>query len=280
MHRAPTETIKKTGGSMVNEIPILLKTTHSDSELQERLQWFRQQPGCSWMLTQSEEEVAELTLTRQGVFLTNGTEKLSFHPSMALIRLINILRGGSDRYLEATQLKAGDTIIDATLGLGTDALIGAWAVGDKGSVLACEQSSILAALVKDGLNHFQELIPNAKNKEKQDSWAALAQAARQVEVHWGEHGEFFGRIPSRSVDVVYFDPMFRHTRKQSDSIQPLHQWSEHSPLDQEAVVEACRIARNRVVLKERKNSSEFRRLGFEILLGGRYSPVDYGIILV
>ncbi|MDR3540592.1 MAG: class I SAM-dependent methyltransferase [Desulfosporosinus sp.] len=265
---------------MVREIPILIKTTHSDIKLQERLQWFSQQPGCSWRLTRSGEEVAELIITRQGVFLTDGKEKLSFHPSMALIRLINILRGESDRYLEATQLKAGDVLIDATLGLGTDALIGAWAVGDKGSVLALEQSPIIAALVQDGLNHFKEIIPNAKNEEKQDSWFALGQAARQIKVHWREHREFFSSIPSRSVDVVYFDPMFRRTRKQSDSIQPLHQWSDHSPLDQEAVLEACRIARHRVVLKERKNSNEFRRLGFEILLGGRYSPVDYGIIIV
>ena len=266
---------------MFTEIPIHIKTTHSDPELQERLDWFCQQPGCNWTLTQSgEAELPELTLTRGGVFLTNGIERLSFHPSMALIRLINLLRGGSDRYLEATQLKAGDMLIDATLGLGTDALIGAWAVGETGSVLAIEQSPILAAMVQDGLNNFKEIIPNAKNKDKQDTWLALAQAAQQIDVRWGEHREYFSSIPSSSVDVVYFDPMFRHTRIQSDSIQPLHQWSDHSPLDHEAVLEACRIARHRVVLKERKNSPEFRRLGFEILLGGRYSPVDYGIILV
>ena len=266
--------------AIVSEIPILITTTHADSELQARLDWFLKQPGCNWTLSQSGDEGSELTITRSGVFLTNGTEKLSFHPSMALIRLINLLRGESDRYLEATQLKAGDSLIDATLGLGTDALIGAWAVGEKGSVLAIEQSPILAAIVHDGLNHFKEIIPNAKNEDKQEAWAALAQASRQIDVHWGEHREFFSRIPSNSVDIVYFDPMFRHTRQQSDSIQPLHQWSDHSPLDHEAVLEACRIARHRVVLKERKNSSEFQRLGFEILLGGRYSPVDYGIILV
>jgi hypothetical protein len=265
---------------MLNEIPILIKTTHSDSKLIERLRWFCQQPGCNWTLSQSGAESSELNITRRGVFLTNGTEQLAFHPSMALIRLINLLRGGSDRFLEATQLQIGDSLIDATLGLGTDALIGAWAVGDKGRVLAIEQSPILAAMVQDGLNHFQELITDAKNADKQEAWAALAQAAQQIEVHWGEHRNFLSRIPSNSVDVVYFDPMFRHTRKQSDSIQPLHQWSDHSPLQPKAVLEACRIARQRVVLKERKNSSEFSRLGFEILLGGRYSPVDYGIIFI
>lgn len=266
---------------MLNEKPILIKITHSDSELLKRLAWFHQQSGCNWTMTRSEEgDLPELTITRHGVFLKNGAEQLSFHPSMALIRLINLLRGRSDRYLEATQLKAGDSLIDATLGFGTDALIGASAVGEKGSVLAIEQSPILAAFVHDGLNHFTEIIPNSKNKDKQDAWAALARASRRIEVRWGEHREYLKHIPSRSVNVVYFDPMFRHTCKQSDSILPLHWWSDHTPLNHEAVLEGCRVARNRVVLKERKNSSEFRRLGFDILLGGRYSSVDYGVILV
>lgn len=267
---------------MFSEIPIFIKTTHSDSKLQKRLVWFLQQPGCDWALTQSEgEKLPELTISRRGgVFLTKGTERLFFHPSMAIIRLINLLRGGSDRYLEATQLKNGNVLMDATLGLGTDALIGAWAVGETGNVLAIEQSPILAALVHDGLSHITEIIPCNKNRDKQDAWAAIAQAARQIDVRWGEHRTFFKSISSDSVDVVYFDPMFRQTYKPSDSIQALHQWSNHRPLDQESILEACRIARHRVVLKERKNSSEFRRLGFEIMQGGQYSPVDYGVISV
>lgn len=266
---------------MASELPIYIKTTHSDLKLQKRLDWFLQQPGCNWTLTQSgEAELPELVITRRGVFLKNGAEQLSFHPSMAIIRLINLLRGGVDRYLEATQLKPGDTLIDATLGFGTDALIGAWAVGEKGSVLAMEQSPILAAFIQDGLKHFTEIIPDAKYKEKQAVWAALARASRRIEVCWGEHRMYFKHIPSRSVDVVYFDPMFRHTCKRSDSMLPLHQWSDHSPLDHKAIHEACRIARKRVVLKERKNSSEFQRLNFKILIGGQYSPVDYGVILV
>lgn len=266
---------------MLKEKPILIKLSQTDPEILKRLAWFQQQPGCNWTIKRSGQgDLPELTITRQGVFLTNGVKQLAFHPSMAIIRLINLLRGGTDRYLEATQLKAGDSLIDTTLGFGTDALIGAWAVGEKGSVLAIEQSPILAAFVHDGLNHFTEIIPNAKNKVKQDAWVTLARASRQIEVRWGEHREYLKHIPSSSVNVVYFDPMFRSTCKQSDSILPLHRWSDHNPLDHEAVLEACRVARNRVVLKERKNSSEFRRLGFDILLGGRYSSVDYGIILV
>jgi len=266
---------------MLTEKPILIKLTHSDAELLDRLAWFKQQPGCNWTITRSgAEDSPDLTISRQGVFLNTGTKQLSFHPSMAIIRLLNLLRGGFDRYLEATELTAGDSLIDATLGFGTDALIGAWAVGETGRVLGIEQSPILAAFVQDGLSHFTEIVRKAHNKDKQDTWAALARASRQIEVGWGEHCEYLRQIPSRSVDVVYFDPMFRDTCRKSDSVVPLHRWSNHNPLDQEAVFEACRVARNRVVLKERKDSPEFRRLGFDILLGGRYSPIDYGVILV
>lgn len=266
---------------MLHEKPVLIKLMHADPELLNRLAWFQLQPGCNWAIARSgEQELPELTITRKGVFLTNGAKQLPFHPSMALIRLMNLLSGRSDRYLEATQLKAGDSLIDATLGLGTEALLGAWAVGEKGSVLAFEQSPILAAFVQDGLNHFTELVPKAKNITKQMAWNALARVSERIEVRWGGHLESLKHLPSRSVNVVYFDPMFRYTCKQSDSMVPLHRWSDHNPLNQEAIFEACRVARNRVVLKERKNSSEFQRLGFDIVRGGQYSAVDYGVISV
>ncbi|MDO0821321.1 class I SAM-dependent methyltransferase [Desulfosporosinus nitroreducens] len=266
---------------MFSESPILIRKSHLDSELQERLEWFLQQPGCNWTLARSEKgDQPELTITRRGVFLHNGRSRIAFHPSMAVIRLLNLLRGGYDRYLDATQLRDGDSLIDATLGLGTDTLIGAWAVGKSGNVQAIEKSPILAAIVQDGLNHFTKIIPGSKSKDKQDTWYALTQAAQRIKVCCGEHRDYLSCIPDNSVDVVYFDPMFRNTCKKSDSIQPLHNWSNHSPLEHKSILEACRIARRRVVLKERKNSSEFQRLGFEILLGGKYSPVDYGVIII
>jgi len=104
---------------MFSESPILIRKTHLDSELQERLEWFLQQPGCNWTLARSEKgDQPELAITRRGVFLLNGRSRIAFHPSMAVIRLMNLLRGGNDRFLDATQLKDGDSLIDATLGLG------------------------------------------------------------------------------------------------------------------------------------------------------------------
>ncbi|WP_242833057.1 class I SAM-dependent methyltransferase [Desulfosporosinus acidiphilus] len=207
-------------------------------------------------------------------------ERITFHPSMALIRAMNILGGSSDRFLAAAQLGLGDFFLDATLGLASDSLIAALAVGDHGRVLGLEKSPILAVVMQDGLKHFGEHSFNVKTEPKKQAWLSLVQAARRIEVQWADHGEFLSHCPSESFDVIYFDPMFRKTFHESASIQPLHQWSEHSPLDLQTVREACRVARKRVVLKERKDSAEFKRLGFDVLPGGRYSSVDYGVILV
>jgi hypothetical protein len=255
--------------------------------LQEKLAWFMQQPGCSWqeanlpLQIQTGAGLSVLNITRRGVFLHDGEENLHFHPNMALLRLVNILKGEPDRYLQATGLRAGDTLLDLTLGLGSDALVGSWAVGASGKVTGVELSPVISALVKDGL---QSLVEAAQTRcatpAKKMAWEALSGAAGRIEVVWADHFAYLCRQPSRSADVIFFDPMFRSTRQQSVSIRPLHFWSDHRSLRREVIQEARRVARRCLVLKERKGSAEFSRLGFKIMPGGRYSPVDYGLIQV
>ncbi|KLU59054.1 ribosomal RNA small subunit methyltransferase J [Peptococcaceae bacterium CEB3] len=283
------------------EISVLIHTVHPDQRLAEKARWFQRQPGIRWLEPPARRAESaglaavpgafpsgpgetpsgpgELKITRSGVFLTVSGESLYFHPSMALLRLLNIGRGEPDRFLEACGLRTGDSLFDATLGLGSDALVGAWAVGSTGSVRAVERSGILAALVGDGLNDLRRTTAGmGKNPEKERAWDRLREAAGRIEVLWGDHLEVLRNMPDRAVDVVYFDPMFRHTRSRSAAIQPLQRWAEKEPLSRESVREACRAARKRVVMKERKGSPEFDRLGFEVFSGGRYSSVDFGIV--
>jgi hypothetical protein len=89
---------------------------------------------------------------------------------------------------------------------------------------------------------------------------------------------FLRQAPSESFDVVYFDPFFRVSVKGADQLAPLRVTGDLNSLDMEAVREACRVARRRVVVKERKGSREFARLGFERVTGGRYARVAFGVI--
>lgn len=262
---------------------ISYKISQSNKLLNDKLLWFMKQPGIRLIAADSEsykENVPILSITKKRTVIVCGQEKLFFHPSMALLRLMNILKGNKDRFLQAVNLKSGDTFLDATMGLASDTLIGAWAVGNKGKVLAVEHSPLITALVKDGLYSIASIKPSKiKNPLKEEAWTQLIKVSQRIKVYCSDHYEYISKLPDSSVDVIYFDPMFRKTLEKSASIKPVKTWSNPQPLKKETILEACRVAKRRVVLKERKNSSEFHRLGFKkILNNGKYSPIDFGII--
>lgn len=263
----------------MDTIPVSVRLTHpADPELAAKLDWFMAQPGCDFRINEP-DLMPLLNITRKGIFLDDGELRLSFHPNMALIRVLQGLRGEHDRFLAATGIKPGQTFLDATLGLGTDALVAAWKVGEKGKVIAFENSPLIAALIKEGLYALKnKQLPSINNPVKYQAWLELIKASQRINVKWEDHTKGLAALPDSSVDVIYFDPMFRRTREQSSGILPLHAWSDHRPLSKEAIKEAFRVAKLRIVLKERKGSQEFSRLGFQIFDGGRYSQVDYGII--
>ena len=88
--------------------------------------------------------------------------------------------------------------------------------------------------------------------------------------------------PDNSFDIVYFDPMFRHALLDSKNLSPLRQLADNDPVSLEAINEAKRVAKYRVVFKENSRSLEFARLGFEKICGVKIRPNSlwcYGIKL-
>ena len=198
--------------------------------------------------------------------LATVDNEIFFHPSLAHLRIKNSLKGEGDRLIEAMGLQAGMKVLDCTLGLGADAIVESFAVGEEGSVVALEVNTYLAAVVGHGLQNF---IDNNDN---------VVQAMRSVEVVNADYIDFLKDAVDDSFDVVYFDPMFRHPLERSTALNPLRDIADHRAVTLEAVAEACRVAKYRVVLKENAKSLEFKRLGFKRICGGRYSPIHYGVI--
>jgi 16S rRNA (guanine1516-N2)-methyltransferase len=220
-----------------------------------------------------------LKISGKQLVLEHGGQTLFFHPSMALLRMINIRRGEGDRFLAAAGITPGDVFVDATMGLAADTLIAAWAVGEKGKVVALESSPLIHILIREGLARLAQIRPfSLKNTEKAEAWRELAAAARRVETRCCEHTQYLQALPEASVDIIYFDPMFRETVSSSSAIKPLRNWSFPDPLQQEAVREARRVGRKRLVLKEKRNGGEFARLGFTLVAGSKYNPVAFGTI--
>lgn len=192
-------------------------------------------------------------------------EAMQFHPSMAFVRAKRLLKGESDPMLDAARVSPGDVIIDCTAGLGSDSALFALAAGPGGRVLALEESLPLWGLLREGFAYY---ISGVKEFDE---------ALRRIEAKRAEHLEVLRGMPDKSADIVYFDPMFRDPIEESSAISPLRSYANNGALAYEAIEEACRVARKTVVLKEKKGSGEFERLGFEAA-SRSHTKIMYGVI--
>ncbi len=199
-----------------------------------------------------------------------GENRFIFHRGMAELRILNFLRSGNDPMIAAMGLERGMSVLDCTLGLAADALVAAYALGPDGRILGLEASPVVAALTKWGLARLSE--------DSSDARMETRLSASRIHVVRADHGSYLEKLPDQSFDVVYFDPMFRRPKKASAGIQPLRFFADSRPLTHDTLQQAKRVARNRVVVKEAHASPEFDRLGIRRFGGGRYSPVQYGIL--
>ncbi|SHE40502.1 Putative SAM-dependent methyltransferase [Desulforamulus putei DSM 12395] len=209
---------------------------------------------------------AILLVSQDKLSMVIDGKELFFHPGLAKLRIKEIQSGKTDQMIRAMNLKEGDSLLDCTLGLAADALVASYVVGPRGTVIGLEDAAPVAEIVRRGLQSYTGEKPELLN------------AMRRIQVVHTDHLTYLKNLPAGSFDVVYFDPMFRVAREKSSSMAPLRPFANNSPLAKEAVAEAVRVARKRVVMKENRGSEEFQRLNFHRIQGGRYSPVAYGII--
>lgn len=209
---------------------------------------------------------AVLVAYPQELKLNSSAGEMFFHPNMSQLRVKNLRKGEKDHMSEAMGLQEGMKVLDCTLGFGADAIVASFGVGETGQVVGVESSPLIAAVTGHGLQHF---LPGNY---------PLYAAMRRIEVVNMDYLDFLRQQPDNSYDVVYFDPMFRKPLTASNGISPLRSVANHEPLSLEAVKEAQRVARYRVVMKEASGSEEFSRLGFSTIMGGKYSKVHYGVL--
>ncbi|MDM5298454.1 class I SAM-dependent methyltransferase [Bacillus pumilus] len=201
-------------------------------------------------------------------YQSNG-EKFFFHPSSAMFRVKRILRGEKDPLIEAAQLMPGDSFLDCTLGLGSDAITASCAVGNTGEVVGIEKNPITALLVREGLRTWETGVIEAD------------EAMKQISVISGDSIEQLKKLPNRSFDVVYFDPMFEETIRESSSIAPLRQVAEHHFDHDVAMQEAMRVARKRVVLKDHWKSTRFTAKSYQFqVIKRKTAQFHYGYIVI
>ena len=212
-------------------------------------------------------DVLLLTDKEMRYFPQAAIAPIFFHPSTAAIRIKRLLNGELDPLLELADIKPGDSILDCTAGLASDAIVFSYAVGCSGKVIALESEPVLVSILQAGLaSYHSEIEP-------------INEAMRRVDVKQAEHYTYMKAMEDCSVDIVYFDPMFRSPIEQSNAISPLREIANGRAIQLDTIEEARRVARNKIILKEHKDSDEFTRLGFEV----PYRPqtkIAYGVIVL
>jgi 16S rRNA (guanine1516-N2)-methyltransferase len=190
---------------------------------------------------------------------------LFFHPSTALLRIKRLMKAESDVLTDISGAGEGDCILDCTAGLASDAIVFSYVVGARGQVTALESEPALALIVSEGLQRYES------------DYASMNEAMRRIQLVRTNHLDYIRALPDRSVDIVYFDPMFRSPVEESSSISPLREIANAHPLNLVSIEEARRIARKTVVMKEHRDSGEFARLGFA-KKSRSHSNIAYGVI--
>ncbi|MDA8213015.1 MAG: class I SAM-dependent methyltransferase [Clostridia bacterium] len=259
---------------------VVTTSLEPDSVVQERARWWAETLKCPLIPRNRDLEssralnrVAETTnadviivVGRKATRLLVGEQEFHFHPSMAKLRVQALARGQVDQLISAGGIDQGSSFLDCTLGLAADAIVASYVAGSSGKVVGLESQALLAALAEEGLHNYA------------DGDRQLLEAMGRIKVVHTQAESYLTRLPDETFDVVYFDPMFRHTRKKSPAMDILRLLGNPTPLSGEVVREALRVARYRVVVKEGRGCRVFEELGISRIVGGKYSPVAYGVL--
>lgn len=147
-----------------------------------------------------------LVITTEGLRLAVPGAGRGYWPSGMLHR--RTARGADDRLIAAVNLAPGARVLDATLGLGHDALLMARA---GWRVLGCEKTPALLYFTQDGLRRHDP------------------EAARRITVRCADHRALIAQQPA--VDAVYFDPMFpAHRPGRNNTMEPLRACAVPDPI--------------------------------------------------
>ena len=217
----------------------------------------------------SDKRVADLLREAIGApVLVLGSRRADLHErgrtyratvGMAFLRVLRLRKGETDPLVANAALRPGDSVLDATLGLGGDALVCAQVTGSP--VLGLEMNPTIAAFTQAALRRLPR---------------QAREPARLIHVIRADHREWLKRQPTGSFDVVLLDPMFRRTGDAAPLFELLRAHAEHSPLDPQTLREAQRVARRGVLVKDAARGEELERLGLVPRLSRRSASIAFG----
>lgn len=177
---------------------------------------------------------AVIVFEDDGVRLADVGADLAFHPGMAQQRIDRLQRGEPDALVEIAELEPGLRVVDATLGLGRDALVAAFVLGPSGRVVGLEANAVLYAFASEGLRGYVERHH-------------LAPRIAPISVRHADALAWL-RTTTERFDVVVLDPMFARPKAADPGFELLRRHAVGDPVTDELIA-AARHRADRVVVK-------------------------------
>ena len=206
-----------------------------------------------------------LVVERENLALWIAGQRFCYHPNMAKLRVHALRQNRKDALIEALQIAPGASVLDCTCGLGGDAVVAAYVAGPEGRVRALEAAPLLALLVEHGMASYSL----ADDPD-------LGLAMRRVEVRRADFATYLREEADAAWDVVYFDPMFDESIAHARGLDLVRCLARSGGPASADLHEARRVARCRVVMKDRRPGRTLARLGFAKI--GESRRVCYGVL--
>lgn len=197
------------------------------------------------------------------VKFVNKKSEFFYHPSISKIRYNNYESSENDYLIKSIDASIQETVLDLTMGLGSEALFMANYVQ---KVTGVEASFPLYLVVKEGLSNY---------KFKQE-W--MKSAAKKVNIINNNYKNFLKDIKDETYDIVYCDPMFENPQMKSSSLNSIRQLAVYDKISQVDFDHMLRIAKKRVVIKAREKDSLWDSFTFDEITGSKNSGVYFGVI--
>lgn len=255
---------------------MIVTTTYEPSDrVVERSKRLSEELKCKWVPRQKNSMHKLNSLYQDScIFVVSNQEikyfhrqqpPLFFHPSTALVRVKRLIQGEQDTLIKYSDFAVGESLLDCTAGMASDSIVFSYFGGAASEITALESEFIPYLILREGLKSYNSDI------------LELNEAMRRIRLKQVDHLSYLKQQPDKSIDIIYFDPMFRTPIEDSSALSPLRSVANHQPLHLESIEQARRVARKTVVIKEQRESEEFDRLGFTEV-HKTYSKIAYGVI--
>ena len=184
---------------------------------------------------------------KQLPYYWNGGEEYRFHMGTAVLRTSQMEKGNQDRLCRLLPTDDFCSVLDCTFGQAGDSSTMSWYLLGRGQVTALEKSPILYEIGRAGIAGYVD------KDEK------LTKAVRRISLWHQDYKTFLQQAAPKSFDVIYFDPMFHHpVKREVNDMEGFRRAASYDGLAEEVLRLAMKVARKKIIVKERPFSPLFR----------------------